>query len=435
MGNRPITIGIETDRSSYTAGQQVRGTVYMSITKSNQAAQTLQLQLVGEESAVIHYTTTHTNDDSRHGTHTWHEDHYERSNHIIFNAEYPLAAFSNSQVAVGQYEYPFSIVLPNKLATSMRIYSGESHCEIKYKLRATLIQPGAQNIFFKYPHGTKQIQISASKPKPIGEIPLEMPPEVVPVTTCCCSNKGTMELEAHLNKSILSPNDTIGVRYRCQNHSTEQVTHVKVQIEEVIEWRINGHRERKKQILDQKSFDGHLYPELMAKLPRRWNRPLYPAQQFDQMTPFARGQQWHTTDLYLPHDTHDSYQGHAVTVRHVVSIILKSKGCCTTDPDSSTLVNVVRHLQEDYEQGKMPLNSEPPTVEGIATAPPDTLDNPYNNTFSPTAPEDIYDNTQPIAHAQALPPDWHAQTAEVVEIPMAEAMVVEPIDYESREFS
>ena len=67
---------------------------------------------------------------------------------------------------------------------------------------------------------------------------------------------------------------------------------------------------------------------------------------------------------------------------------------------------------------------------------------------SPSAPSDLLDTTttsapaavahaasapsqfemEPIAmaEAQALPPDWNAQTAQVVEIPMAEAMVIEP---------
>ena len=69
----------------------------------------------------------------------------------------------------------------------------------------------------------------------------------------------------------------------------------------------------------------------------------------------------------------------------------------------------------------------------IPSAPPATLDGSYtNNMVSPTAPSGIWDNDihdnqeQPIAHAQVLPPDWHAQTAEVVEIvPMAQAVVVE----------
>ena len=77
-------------------------------------------------------------------------------------------------------------------------------------------------------------------------------------------------------------------------------------------------------------------------------------------------------------------------------------------------------------------DQKPSASSTIPSAPPPTLDDPYyTNMVSPTAPSGIWDNNvhhsqeQPIAHAQVLPPDWHAQTAEITEIiPMAQAVVI-----------
>jgi hypothetical protein len=44
----------------------------------------------------------------------------------------------------------------------------------------------------------------------------------------------------------------------------------------------------------------------------------------------------------------------------------------------------------------------------------------------PPSSYDVINGDIPIAEAQALPPNWNAQTAEVVHIPMAEAIVLEP---------
>ena len=190
-------------------------------------------------------------------------------------------------------------------------------------------------MFFSYPRGDKKVEINSSIPvRATTDTSVQLPLDVVPVMTCCCSNKGTMELEANINKTVVSPFDTVGIQFRCNNNSSVNVTNIYVQMEQIIEWRCNGHSKKIRNMLDKKIHNPKLYPELMTRLPKstfsyrnkRHNRPLY---QYDQLTPFATTtqgeQQWHEAELQVPNHSLDSYQGHAVNVRHVVSVILKTK--------------------------------------------------------------------------------------------------------------
>jgi hypothetical protein len=223
MGNRPISIGVETDQSDYAAGSTLRGKVYLSVnSKQGQtvAVQSLQLRLIGKESAVVHHQSSHKDSRDNHRR----ENHYERWTHTFFHVEYPLYTYLNQRATVGQYEYPFSISLPQNLPSSLSAKSGESHCEVEYELIAILVQPGGSNnsLFRSSPQGTKKISISASVEAP-NDTSVQHPVEIIPVNCCCCSKKGSMNLETAMDKTVVTPYDTIGVQFRCKNNSYSEV--------------------------------------------------------------------------------------------------------------------------------------------------------------------------------------------------------------------
>ncbi len=84
MGNTPISVGLRTDQSSYTAGDTVTGRVYVLITKEAQPVQALVLQLRGEEHAVVNNTT---GDDRRRN----------RREFTFLRMEYPLHTYHSDQ--------------------------------------------------------------------------------------------------------------------------------------------------------------------------------------------------------------------------------------------------------------------------------------------------------------------------------------------------
>jgi len=419
MGNRPITIGVETDKAEYTAGSTLRGKVYLSISNRQStgvAAQILQLRLVGKESSVVHHTSS--ND-----SHT--DDHYERSSHTFFQVDHPLYTFINQRAPSGQYEYPFQFKLPDNLPSTMKARDGKSTCEVEYELVATLVQPGGGGIFNSHPNSKKTISVWATAREPT-DSSVQHPPDDIPVNSCCCCEKGSMTLEACVNKTVVLHNDSIQVQYRCQNNSSMDVHAVKIQLEQVIQWTCNTRKKKVRKILDKLEFDGHRYPELDATAPKStfccFGGP--PSYSHVPTAPLSR--EFHTAQLKVPMDACDTYRGHAVSVQHVLSVVLVSYGCCNNNPESATMMQLVKAFSgSTMTSANDEKTSSPIAAAAVApSAPSDLLDN--NNTASPVFAQAFSSASPIMAEAQALPPDWNAQTAQVVEIPMAEAMVIEP---------
>jgi hypothetical protein len=423
MGNRPISIGVETDQSDYAAGSTLRGKVYLSVnSKQGQtvAAQSLQLRLIGKESAVVHHQSSHTDSRDNHRS----ENHYERWTHTFFQLEYPLYTYLNQRATVGQFEYPFSISLPQNLPSSLSASSGESHCEVEYELVATLVQPGGSNnsLFRSSPQGTKKISISASVEAP-NDTSVQHPVDIIPVNCCCCSKKGSMTLETALDKTVVTPYDTIGVQFQCKNNSSSEVHTIVVQMEQIIEWKCNMHKKEVKQILSKKEFSGNSYPELIASIPKSTFCCFSGG--YEHIQDGSMYQEWHSAQLQVPGNSQDSYQGHAINVSHVVSVILASEGCCNSNPESATLVQLVRSFSGP-SGSKLDGQAVPASLADILDGQPGFVSPSYAQAPPPSAPLATMDGAPALAQAHALPPDWNAQTAEVVEIPMAQAIVIEP---------
>jgi len=429
MGNTPISVGLETDQSQYSAGDTLRGKVYLSVSNKQAreiAAQSLQIKLIGKESAVVHHTSNGEGGN---------ENHYESSNHVFFNLDYPLRSYVNQTLPVGQYEYPFSLALPQNLPSSFSIRKGESHAEVEYELVAELRQPGLSNTFFgSNPQATKVITLQSTYSTPVADTSVQHPLDIIPVT-CCCSNRGTMALEVGIDKTVVSPFDQIGVSFRFRNNSSSDVSVVSVGLEQIIDWKCRGHSKKVEHSLDKKKLGAEMFPELEANLPKPpplicciRHRGYHNVSQEIPLT-----QEWRTAKLRIPNDAKDTYPGKALNVRHVVTVTLKCHGCCMNNPESSTSVHLVRNFSSavaemEGKQGSINLKSP-----AAPSAPPDMLNNnAYAQSYAsaqPTAPAAIFDD-QPtvIAEAQALPPGWNAQTADVVEIPMAQAFVIENVE-------
>jgi hypothetical protein len=188
-------------------------------------------------------------------------------------------------------------------------------------------------------------------------------------------------------------------------------------LEQIIEWNCHTHQKQVTRILDSRDFHAQQYPELnrLSKSERRRRQNRYFGTPQEE-APFT-ALNWHVAQLQIPSNANDSYQGRAVQVRHVLSVLLLTKGCCTSNPDVSARIQIVRSVPRMEEAAASPMPS----------APLDTFD-PVVDVWAPSAPHAAYDDHQsaPMAEAQVLPDDWNAQTAELVEIPMARAIVLEP---------
>lgn len=460
MGNQPITIGLRVDgppngELSFKAGSVITGRVYLSVPKQPQPAHSVVLKLIGREELVVHYTNQEDRIEHRHGREhrtTVTRDNFSHSTYEIFKLEYALYRFAGRKIPVGQYEYPFELHLPDTLPSTMTCKQGQSNCEVKFELVAEVYQQPNSLFQANNARSTKEIRISSLPPiTNLDDTSLRLPLDVVPITKCCCSRMGTMALETHFNKTTVSVNDRISVGFRCQNKSTANVHTIRVRLQEVIEWTSEGHKKEVRTTLQERNLDASEYPELepLRHRPRR-------SDDYNIVESLMDQQPWHSVGpLIVPQKAKDTYHGRGIQVRHTLSVTLLTSGCCSSNPDVSTIIDVYRQIpgptsdhiiDTHYHDGSScGIPSAPPSVTAdpsavpsmTATAPSDIYDDSYAyaaahaSTPVPSAPyKDLHhihrmdDDTVTMVQAEVLPPDWHPQTAEVVNIPMAEAIVL-----------
>jgi hypothetical protein len=373
-------------------------------------------------------------------------------------------------------------------------FRGQSTAEVKYEIIAEVYQQ-PNSMFHTNITATKDLVIESSTTvTDRHDTSLQLPPETVPVTGCCCSRKGTMALETKFHRTTVAVhpsshtrhderntntttntnnnNDEILIEFRAQNKSTESVSAVRVRLVETIEWTAHGHKEVVKTVLGEIRLDASQFPELDRFHRRPTSNTLRRSQHGREYTGIRSAGDgdgslqdlpWRTVGpMKVPPRAKDTYRGRTIEVRHVLTLELLTKGCCTTNPDSTSMIEIYRHLADSYPH--LPTNV--PTGGGgdrvgrknnrneYGTPSAPVEDGPSSST-PPSAPSHLYDDQDDaggyphavaspaagsgsamdgyyyptpfpdlLVEAEALPPDWNAQTAEVVTIPMADAIVL-----------
>ena len=240
-----------------------------------------------------------------------------------------------------------------------------------------------------------------------------------------CINKRSMRLFQSSNN--IDTSKSIGVKFRCENRSTEKIKSIKAELIETIEFGANGRTEIIKTTLASSTLDASMYPELDANSNNIDHTEGHLSKPWRTIHPSLRVEADMATD---------TYRGTTIQVRHVLSVKVVMDGCCSTNPDASALVEIYRNpaafgvevasngKQQQQQTAQDPPSFDPLEDEGYAavpaqaTAPPSFSDNKDNNNNNNNVASEV-----PLAEAQlVLPEGWNAQTAEIVTI--AETMVV-----------
>jgi hypothetical protein len=380
--------------------------------------------------------------------------------------------------------------------------SGQSTCEVRYEVVAEVFKK-SNSFMYSNPNAKEEINVAAKSAlimTPDQDTSLQLPLEIVPINRCCCfscTKQGSIALETKFDKTTIllcphnnsnttttttattaatadtsyrsnengSNQNAVMVQFRCQNKSTAKVGYVHVQLIETIDWHVNGHKETVRKILAESKKDAGLYPELdpLWRKPTRLERRRQQQQQQDDSEAhmLLQYKPWHAIGpLVVPSHAKDSYRGSGIQVRHVLNVQLKTSGWCTTNPDSSSLVEIYRNPMTMTTTAATTASTAMAMAMGVSyddhlsceqqqhTTPSAPFEDEFSSTTmsqqQATAPSDVYDydntphgynnknsNTNndftsiPTVEAQiVLPEDWNAQTAEVVNIPMAEATVL-----------
>jgi hypothetical protein len=303
-----------------------------------------------------------------------------------------------------------------------------------------------------------------------GSIALETKFDKTALLLCPHNNSTTTTTAsdtAYRSNENSSNQNAVMVQFRCQNKSTAKVGSIHVELIETIDWHVNGHKESVRKILAESKKDAGLYPELdpLWRTPTRLERRRQQDQDDSESHLLLQYKPWHAIGpLVVPSSAKDTYRGSGIQVRHVLNVQLKTLGWCATNPDASSLVEIYRDpittmMTTTTATATTSASTSAATARGVShddhlsceqqqhTTPSAPFEDEFASTTMPqrvaTAPSDVYDydntpygynnknvNTNdftsiPTVEAQiVLPEDWNAQTAEIVNIPMAEATVL-----------
>ena len=143
------SIFIQLPKVTYLPGEQLNGIMYIEVTAPIPTS-LVTLQISGREDVKLREVRTTT---EKYGnveeTITTYYDHYGENQ--LFNYEFPISLSDTGSMAVGQYQVPFSLILPERLPASFSYYwfelGAQCHGDIGYNVRAFIQYGGFMGFF------------------------------------------------------------------------------------------------------------------------------------------------------------------------------------------------------------------------------------------------------------------------------------------------
>jgi hypothetical protein len=189
------TVYIQLDHGSYSPGQQVNGTVFLSVTQNYPGATELWLTITGMEDTKLIEQKTRTehyrvNGETRSRTHTYYVTHQDYNS--FFNHKFPIYRFAGGFVPAGQYTFPVSFVLQPGLPSTFNyeFYKhGSCHARVNYVIQATIRANNGGNfppITCNQSFVVNQQLIASS-----GVLKKELNKNI---KSCCCIDKGESKI-------------------------------------------------------------------------------------------------------------------------------------------------------------------------------------------------------------------------------------------------
>jgi len=456
MGNTPTKVGIRLE-STAEAGTILKGRIYLSVQTVRERARGLNLILEGEENTQI--VTYEKINDSR-------QKMVNRDSSVVHRMEVPLISFKNGVINRGQYEYPFEWPLPADLPSSMRcqIDRSSSFCEIKYKLTAYLDKGnGLPSSGSKDPTiNTVVVLLGAASDldnRGLAKVALQE----YPVKASCFGNKGSITMGLDIDTAIAAPQGTIHIGITGKNDSTSPLQHFTARLVETVTCSAAGRsRDFTRNLCTSKvSPPDNTAWDPLAKFSISASRQRRPRCSDDntnkkknETEEAAIENNRCMTQLFLPVDTRDTYQGKIIGVRHALVVeAVTPYFVAPTSIESSILMKVQRRMpspppsnNNNNNNGiisssattaaKIPSPSAPPSIfdenkdeydqqlQTVLETSLQAIETTAIATATGVATAPAVDPVIPVAVAQLLPDDWKAEESEVVHIPAAATATV-----------
>jgi len=225
---------VALDKPIYCPGEILHGRVLLNCSQPFQA-QMLVLKLEGAEKTVWE-------EGSSGGQRQDYDDGRDNSTlrqgkRDLFKVKIALRQFERSLVTPGQYEFPFTTVLPTNLPGTFTISTGTLNAKVSYKIKAEIVAPGMLKGYLRF----KQYLII--QPRPFRRQPHELiVQDVQSVKMCGCFSKGAVSMTARIEKDIYRPGEEAHVILQMNNQSRTDFRLVELSLHKYIEMRDSGHR-------------------------------------------------------------------------------------------------------------------------------------------------------------------------------------------------
>ena len=201
MGNSEAANGylaVQAETRNIQAGGEITGVIHFHL-QTPLRAESLGLKFSGKE-----YCCWVVGRDDSESSATI----YRGKTHIV-KYLFPLFVFRDSQVAPGDYSFPFKIVTPANLPGSFNYQFGTTEARIKYLLSGYLSSSTVK---------VKRVKAEVGVTQVMSEVIVSLQDSVsAQITTCCCLRKGEVKLSATISKSAYVPGEMCNLNIEVDN--------------------------------------------------------------------------------------------------------------------------------------------------------------------------------------------------------------------------
>lgn len=184
---------IQFTKGSYAAGEQVSGAILLNITMQINAPTSVKITFTGKESTKVLERYETGSGDSRK---VHYRPHYQTN--FFFNHTYPIYIHSSPVMSAGQYNLPFTFMLPQGIPSSFseefETPGGFNHGKIEY-LAHCYVEVAGQH--FNPIHSSQPFSVNQPLYLNEGNKKMEIFQEV---TSWCCCKKGNVHLTTYFEK-------------------------------------------------------------------------------------------------------------------------------------------------------------------------------------------------------------------------------------------
>ncbi|CAN0089818.1 unnamed protein product, partial [Laminaria digitata] len=243
-----------------------------------------------------------------------------------------LASFGG-KAAPGSHSFPFSVMLPPGLPSSMKERGLNGDCSITYGFEARLHRPG----MLKFDATAKsELKILSKPEEAAAAIPVLVGPETQRVKGCCCFKKGSMSIGFEADRSVVGINEAVGLTVVARNDSSSSVKSMHVEIVQVCTWYARSYKESKKTAVASIAVSGSQLGEVQRAADKGSRRGRSASAMEDAARMYVQellaagtGTRY---ELLVPNDCLFTLKSGMIEVSHLLSVRLKTPTCISS-PD------------------------------------------------------------------------------------------------------